>query len=258
MKKLIAVLVVLAALVIPSSARATSIGPSWNPNGNYTQTFDDEFNGTAINTSNWNTTWWLNKQNPLYTACYKSSHDSESGGYAHLLLTKTPSTCFGKTEPNTGAILTTYKKFSQEGGAFEARVYLPCANKQVYGFPAVWSNDPTFNAEMDWVEGGAIASGQIGGTAAHLHYAGGDPGMTSPLPKCGWHRFGVQWDATAKTATFYWDTVKFFSHSFPVSGFKDYLILDYQAGCGPNTCTIAPPFGGVTMLVDWIRVWKTA
>jgi hypothetical protein len=232
-------------------ANASVPGPSWDTTGPWTRTFSASF--TTGTGGVWQNTWWPGGQNSAFTACYSPSHEQAPGdGFAYLTLTAAPSSCYGTTQPYTGAVLDTHAGFYQTGGAFEARVSLPCnAAGQVYGWPAVWSDDDQFTTEMDWVEGGIIASGQDGGTAAHLVYNGGNPGQASATPECGWHRFGVQWDAAGQTATFYWDSKRFFGPlPFPATG-ADYLILGYQM-C--SRC-VAPPAGGATMKIYYDRVW---
>jgi hypothetical protein len=53
--------------------------------------------------------------------------------------------------------------------------------------------------------------------------------------------------------TFYWDGQPVFTHQFIDRGSQpQYLIFDYQMA----SQAIAPPTGGSTMLVDWVRVWQ--
>ena len=238
-------------------------GPSWNPGGRYVNTFDAGFNGKSVNTARWQKTWWVNpgngngiswSNNTFMTACYAASNDTESGGYLRMRLDRTPNTC-GTRRSYTGAVLDTYASFSQEAGAFEARVFLPCnAQQQVYGWPAWWTLDNTWTGEIDNVEGGSIAAGRAGGTAANLHYASQPPtGWVSPSAMCGWHDFGTQWNAAARTVTFYWDGRRVYSQPFPIgAGHPEYLIFDYQMFANG----IPPPPQGATMLVDWARAWR--
>lgn len=238
-------------------------GPSWAPAGGYVNTFHAGFNGTRVDTARWEKTWWVNpgngngiswSSNQYMIACYAASHDSESGGYLRMRLDHTANTC-GIRRSYTGAVLDTYASFSQLGGAFEARVFLPCnAQRQVYGWPAFWTLDNTWTGEIDNVEGGSIAAGKAGGTAANLHYASQPPtGWASPSSYCGWHDFGSAWNATGQTVTFYWDGRRVYSQPFPIgAGHPEYLILDYQM----FTNGIPPPPRGATMLVDWVRAWR--
>jgi hypothetical protein len=265
---LIAALTALAALLVSTTqahaATAHMPGPSWDSHGAWTISFDAGFNRSAIRKHRWNETWWVNpgsngiswSANSYMTACYAASHDSEWGGNAHLLLSKTPNYC-GEKRDYTGAILDTYGHFSQEAArnAFEARIYLPCNSRgEVYGWPAWWTLDSTWTGEIDDVEGGWPAAAD-GGTASHLEYGGANPGWQSGSPQCGWHDFGSEWNEAARTVTFYWNGRPEFTHSFPIGeGHPEYLILDYQMAAN----AIPPPAGGATMLVDWVRAWRSS
>lgn len=270
------VLAALAAVTFgvmgaPAHAAARSApGPSWDATGAWTPTFSDGFSGTTLD-SKWSGTWWnshggsggmVQPGNPFMTACYDASQDTVSGGYLHLKLSHKTVNC-GQTRAWDGAVADTFgtfqnRGFQQQGGAFEARIYLPCVNGQVIGWPSFWQNNFQFSGEIDTMEAGAIASGMTGGTAVNMHYTdpGGahqDPGHASASPLCGWHRFGSQWDVANQTDTVYWDGQQFYTHQF-VGPLPTYLILDYQQFANG----IAPPNGSATMRVDWVRAWVPA
>jgi hypothetical protein len=237
---------------------ATQVEPSWDSRGTHTLTFDDEFNDTSIDTSKWNTDWWVGHPGDFMAACYDPSHDNV--GFGVLAMTLTQQTCSygGKTYSYDGAILNSYRLFSQSGGEFEASVALPCnASGQVYGWPAFWMVDNTWTGEIDHVEGGWPAAPN-GGTPSHLEYTDNsghfvNPGWQSSSPYCGWHTFGAQWNPPGQTVTFYWDGKAVFTHEFIDKGSKpEYLIFDYQMA----SRAISPPPSGVTMYVDWVRAWN--
>ena len=261
------VLAVVAALALVPSATGhhmpTMLGPSWDRTGPYVNTLDAGFNRTYIRTHRWHRTWWFNpgngngiswSSNPDMIACYAASHDREYGGYLRMRLDNTPNLC-GIRRSYTGAVLDTHAWFSQQGGAFEARIFLPCnAQRQVYGWPAFWTLDNTWTGEIDDVEGGSIAAGKAGGTAANLHYANQpQTGWASGQAYCGWHDFGTAWNAAGRTVRFYWDSRQVYSQPFPVgAGHPEYVIFDYQMFANG----IPPPPQGATMLVDWARAWR--
>jgi hypothetical protein len=97
--------------------------------GNWTCTFDDEFNGTSLDTSLWAPE--LTAQN-LYVAgpdCYVNNPNtiSESGGYLHLSAVKVPTfNCVGNyTSQYETGMVTTRSLFTQTYGAFEVNAKLP-------------------------------------------------------------------------------------------------------------------------------------
>ena len=134
--------------------------------------FDEEFNGTSLDTSKWTPNWFgtVGPVNSAEAAGYSSSHLSVGGGYLSMTLTADPiySPKLGKTVPYTGALLTT-----QPSGQFkvtppyriEARMFLPASGGQVANWPAFWSNGNSWptDGENDVMEG-------LGGDACwHYH-----------------------------------------------------------------------------------------
>jgi hypothetical protein len=242
-------------------------GPSWDRGGAWANVFQEGFSGHSLD-SRWSDTWWAGRQygqNPYYTACYEPGQVGESGGYLHMTLTHEPpdqrATCVLKGQrvslPYAGAIADTYTGFHFGGTgivAEEAKLRLPCTSRgEVIGWPAWWSHTNDWNGEIDVMEGGLIAAGRAGGTAANLHFPGEGPsGWDYPFPMCGWHDFGAQWDAGAQTVTFFSDgNQRGPPHYFP-NGTPQYFMLDYQQFANG----IAPPGGSATMLVAWVRAWQ--
>ena len=235
------------------SARA----PSWNPGGTYTRTFDDEFNGSAINSALWETCFNCHPGvtgvsapvNKLEQVCYASANVSEPGdGHLHMYLASRPSRC-GSNEPYTGSEVDSKWAFSQARGSFEARVFVPSASGQAAAWPAWWITNTTTGDEID------ILEGLDGRTAAHTHwYAGGQlqsHGCTSARPAVGWHRFGVSVDTSARTATFYYDGTLLCR--LPYGGTSPlHLVFDNSI----EAASVHPRSFPDGMLVGWVRAWS--
>jgi hypothetical protein len=234
-------------------------GPSWDPNGTYTSTFVDEFNGTAVDTAKWETGWFgtgiTNRANSSEDDCYSSANVSESGGFLHLLLTAVHNTCSSGTQPYTGALVNTRRSFTRTFGSYEARVCMPDSNAdgRVDGWPAWWMNgvDPPSwpaHGEID------IAEGRHGTVASHLHYllngADANAGFTPASPYTGCHTFGVRW--ASGTATLYYDGVQVWTHAFTATT-PEYLIFDYAVDVQLTGSAIIP---GSELTVDWVRAWS--
>ena len=149
---------------------------------NWHAIFDDEFNGTSLNTAVWSTGWdGSGVTGPISTTdeleCYDPSHVVEGSGEIDLNLTATPETCPTGSGPINeqydSGMITTNGKFDYTYGYMEARVWMP-GTTAITDWPAVWAqgqagNWPT-NGELDVVEG-------LGGSACwHFHDPSGGPG----------------------------------------------------------------------------------
>lgn len=245
------------------AAPARTPNPTWDRTGRYAVTFDDEFNATSVDTATWEEGWYLGlgtsgvsqPVNSAEIACYDSNNVSEAGGYLHLRLAHVATTCQGTSHPYTGALVDTRLSFSQDGGAFEARVDIPATSTgSAVGWPAWWQvgNGPTWprTGEIDTIEG------LEGSTAIHLHYvdATGDPqgpGISVNPPQTGWHTFGEAWNQSTKTVTFYWDGVQRWTHAFDGTD-PEYLIFTYTMASN----SVPAPSSPSSMRVDWVRVWR--
>ena len=117
---------------------ASAQGPSCNGNpdglsGNWTCTFDDEFNGTSLNTANWQPQ--LTATSGYITGgpdCYVDNpqHDQRLGRHLNLSVLKvTPFPCAaGYVSQYQVGMVTSSRLFSQTYGAFEVRAKIPAAN----------------------------------------------------------------------------------------------------------------------------------
>lgn len=227
--------------------------------------FDDEFTGSSLNTANWTAGWQAASGitgpiNSAETAVYSSSNVSVSGGYLNLALTNVSSQ---NGYPYTGACVTTNPAVLGGGngfqftyGAAEARVWMPASGSQIANWPAWWTIGQTWpaNGEFDIAEGLAgLAAFHVTSTTDQPSIGGPGPGqgITTPhtSPYAGsWHTFGMNW--TANQADFYYDGVFAGSVGAYIAGSPVYLVFDYTQGAyGGPTVT------GVTMQVDWVRVW---
>ena len=213
--------------------------------------FDDEFNGTSIDTSKWTPNWFdgSGPVNSAEAAGYSSSHLSVGGGYLSMTLTADPiySSKLGKTLPYTGALLTT-----QPAGQFkvmppyrvEARMFLPASGGQVANWPAFWSNGNSWPAdgENDVVEA-------LGGDACwHYHSPSGGPGDCANGNLSGWHTFASE--VKNGVATYYYDGAPVGTIAQGITLSPHYLVLQ-QSISDHHPETAAAP---ATVLVDWIRV----
>jgi hypothetical protein len=219
--------------------------------GNWALTFNDEFDGTAIDKTKW-TTETSSGNNSDETACFDPSTLSVAGGYLNMqLLAKS---CQGKQ--NMGGQM--YTAFKQAYGFFEARMNLPGDGSRTYNFPAFWIV-PYGGGAPCWPTGGELDIMETigGGAKTSYGYGGSCDNVTNGWSQFdggggywgGWHTFAADWQPGSMTV--YYDGKKVGTHND--SGVKGAMniILD-------NT---SRPMGGATktgtqVQVDYVRAWK--
>ena len=219
----------------PSAAPSTnSMVPAGIP-GSWKIIFDDEFNGTSLDTSKWAPYWFSNGANQNNTTM-ETSNVSVSGGTLNLAVTSSTGSIVS-TNPTAGG------HFDFTYGAVEARIYLPASGSQVANWPAWWTdgegNWPA-TGEMDVMEG-------LGGSACyHFHSPSGGPGGCANGNFSGWHTYGAVWKAGS--VTYYYDGKNVGTISSGITSAPMYLILENSHG-GPTSVP-------ATMKVDYVRVWQ--
>jgi len=178
----------------PTSSAPTSAGSTPQPLGGPSGTtwksvFDDEFDGTTLNSSNWSTgPGWTGSgisipANNLEKDCWDPAQVSVSGGTLNLGLVAHQETCGGVTKPYAAGGISTDNKHMFTYGYFEARMYLPPASDgSIANWPAFWTVGPSNTGEVDTVEG-------LGGQACfHFHssVATDNPGSCVSGTMSGW------------------------------------------------------------------------
>jgi hypothetical protein len=221
-----------------------------------TYLFDDEFNGTSLNTSNWRASNYgvTGGGRKCCGSAIHANYASEvsvSGGYLHLGATKVGSLW------HTGAVDTeTHHTFQY--GYWEARMKLP---KGMGLWPAFWGYN-TSGQEIDALEACSGPVGSRGGndaTMAHqgIHRVNGDARIARDTDmgvdlSTGFHVYAVDW--SSGSIQFYIDGVKRGSAISPSLSDPMPLILNLGVGgtwCGePDSTT---PTSN-DLLVDWVRV----
>ncbi len=119
----------------PAGACSGSTPPVAAPAGGWQCTFDDEFNGSALDTSKWqpqlsSTSGYTTGALPDLV-CYVDNPNtiSESGGALNLSVvqTPTPQACGQGQTQFDGGMVSSYQLFTQRYGFFEARAKLPAS-----------------------------------------------------------------------------------------------------------------------------------
>jgi len=227
----------------------------------YSLVWDEEFNGTGVNTANWN----VDVGNPGVNhelEYYQAANATVSNG--SLAITARQQSVGG--QPYTSAKLETYGKFSITYGRVEARIQLPMVNGT---WPAFWMLGTSINQGTPWPDCGEIdimehvnTTNSILGT---MHWNGGSGhvqyGSSTTTTPGAYHVYAVEWDANS--IRWYVDNSLYvtgnianninntgaFHHPF-------YIILNLAMGGdlpGNNIDNGSLP---TQMLVDYVRVYS--
>ncbi|OBI55495.1 PE domain-containing protein [Mycobacterium sp. E787] len=230
------------------AAGATIPGPFPQPTGvpgNWTMTFDDEFNGTTLDTTKWNTSWLYNggTMNGVNTV---PSDVTVGNGYLTLTLSDATHGGLISTDVTQGA----HPGFQFTTGVVEARIFFPGNGSQVYNWGAWWTvghNWPT-NGENDIAE---TLHGLV--QAHHIDATGNPSGGNAGYMGGSWHVFTMQ--RFTDHVVYYYDGVQVGSvitHE-NVASSPQFLVLNVGQGQGSPTMTGAPG----AMLVDYVRAWSS-
>lgn len=238
----------LAVLSIGSISHAGVYTPV---DSSYKLTFDEEFNGSSVDTSKWGLNWFGSAgavTGPIAggeTAAYDPAQATVSGGYLRLKAISSPVTVNGKSYAYRSGMVTSNGKFQQTYGYFEARIFMPGKNGIISNWPAFWTDGQNwpYDGEMDVVEG---LSGQAGW---HFHSPSGGPGANESGDYTGWHVFAALWEPGV--VTYFYDGNQVGKISSGITTSPMYLILNHGVG-GAGGPTEIP----AEMLVDYVHVYS--
>ncbi len=207
--------------------------------GNWKLAFQDEFNGTSLDTSKWIA---LNNWNMNNVKAY-ASNVSVSGGALHLALPNSSSGAFVSSAPYDGAGSNGF--VLPINGYAESRVFFPGTGSTCYNWPAWWSSGPAWPAagEHD------IAEVLGGSLTVNYHSPSGSHNQGSVSGSwCGsYHVYGVY--RMAKSAAVYWDGKLVKTYSTDDNGGGEALLLNVGDG-GVHVYGSA-----ATVNVDYVRAW---
>jgi beta-glucanase (GH16 family) len=218
--------------------------------GTWKLALDDEFNGTTLNSSIWSTGWYgsgiTKGANSSETDCWDPANATVANGSLNLSLTQHQETCGGKTQPNTGAGITSYGKYSLSYGLIETRIYVPGNSSGLYDWPAVW----TTGVDGNWPTSGEFDIAEmLGGQLCHnYHSSAGQSGPICESVTPGWHTVDMVWEPN--WVAWWVDGTQVGQTTSNVVSSPQYLIANMSSG----------QYGGVTtpatLKIDYIRVWQ--
>lgn len=233
----------------PANPSPTPLGIS----GTWHMIFDDEFSGTSLNTTNWNTGWLgcasgnlTSPVNSYELEAYDPAQVSIANGLS-LALVSDPATVCGTAFPYRSGMIQSDGKFQYTYGAAEAKIYFPPVSAgSIANWPAFWTDGQVWptDGEDDIVEG----LNSPGQACAHFHDPSGGPGGCSTMDFTGWHTYSSDWENGI--VNYYYDGNLVLTINSGITNSPMYLILNYATAGG--TTLLVP----ATMQVQYVRVWQ--
>lgn len=268
-------------MIDPSSP--PGIMPASDPNGSYTLTFSDEFNGTSLRANTY-TDYFDWYQTPTMPS---QNYDVNGGNLRIWPPSDVPTSTYQNhvygNAPDRN--LTTRHSFSQVGGYWEARIKMNVGRCQ---WPGFWLYDANTQNEFDIFEAYGPTNTSTGwdttGSDGYIHpnnfaetiwnqtgspvtsvkYA--DPTSANP-PGAGvyqdytqaFHVWGLKWDPVAGTINQFLDGVQW-GPTIPWTKQNALFLLLQLAfghtGGNDETDTDPPRGSGNPFLCDYVRVWQ--
>jgi chitodextrinase len=230
----------------PTQSTPQPLGPpgSWN------LSFDDEFNGSSLDTSKWAPCWFPDSYPATSDSCASSNNvttykslQSEGNGVETLTLTDSSRGALIATNPHGGA----NPGFQFQYGVVEARVWFPGNGTRCVDWPTWWTDGQSWptNGEND------IAETDSSGTLNVNYHSGSGTHNQGAVPGywCdGYHVYTL--DREAGHSYVYWDGRLVKDYPTDDAGAPQYLILNI----GPGGLTSYP----AQLHVDYVRAWNRA
>ncbi len=227
-------------------------GPVGQNAANWSLTFNDEFDGTALNTSKWKLDQLNGSNGELQEYMNDNSHGNYNVSNGILNLTARKEYYNGKNY--TSGAINTQNIFYQKYGYYEIRAKVPSG---VGFWPAFWllPNPTGWPPEVDILE---YLGRQPSTAYMILHWNGGQSQTyyNGPNFSYDYHVFGMNWQADK--IVWYIDGVerKRFTDTTKIPNIAMYLVANLAVGgtwpYSPTSSTVFPS----TYAIDYIRVWK--
>ena len=225
----------------------------------YQLVWSDEFNGTSLNTGNWN----IDVGNPGVNSeqeYYQASNVTETGG--NLVITAQQQSVAG--QPYTSGKIETSGKFSTTYGRIEARMALPMVTGT---WPAFWMLGTNIGT-VGWPECGEIdimehvnTTNTILGTMHWYDNGNVQYGSSTTTTPGDFHIYAVEW--TPQGISWYVDNTLYVTGNISnnvnnTGAFQNpfYIILNLAIGGTLSGSTVDNSSLPTSMLVDYVHVYN--
>jgi beta-glucanase (GH16 family) len=253
----------------------TGCGPALDKpgGGQWECTFADEFNGTSLDRTKWLPQIYHGTGSPT-RACFVDhpNNISVSSGVLRLTVRKVPKpvVCDGKSANYTSGSVSTYHRFSQQYGRFEARMKSHLTWGSIPGLQEafwLWPDDRVAS-NVAWPAAGEIDIAETYSlynwyAVPFLHYTANDnggpkPGVNTaycPAARGKFNTYTLTWTPTTLTILVNGKTCLVNTSGDPAFQ-KPYIAAFTSAlGVGSNALAWNTPIPA-TMHVDYLRVWR--
>jgi hypothetical protein len=229
--------ILLATVLVGAMSSSAFAAGSHNPvgiAGQWRVVFDDEFNGTSLNTTVWNPhSGWTNQNH----VTDHLSNITIAGGDATFKL----------ASPTSGAEIGTNDFSLRVGEYAEARIKFAGTGQTIYNWPAWWVSGPNWPAagENDIAEG-------LGSLTINYHspLGGLETGTVPGIWAQGFHTYGIYRGRFFSRV--YWDGKLVRTYRTHDDGQPQMLLLTIGAA------NIIRTGAAGEMVVDYVRAWEPA
>ncbi|GAB5078272.1 glycoside hydrolase family 16 protein [Arthrobacter sp. AD-310] len=238
----------LESTLAPASAPLANLASTSTPMptgvpGGWVMTFNDEFNGSSLDTTKWSDCWFSPTCGEMNKVSTSPSNVAIKDGNLALTLASSTSGALVSSNPKGGA----GSGYQFTTGYVEARIKFPGDANGLYNWPAFWSTG------QSWPTTGENDIAEVLKAKMTVNYHSGSGTHNQGTVPGDWanqfHTFGLH--RTATSSDVYFDGVKVKSYPTDDGNAPQYIVLNVGAA---STNPVYGPASEVQ--VDYVRAWQ--